>query len=61
MIGLHTALDDIPAEGLSGQISPSPIVILLGEVSTPLSLGFFSGVMKKSPIIRRSRRIDWPD
>ena len=40
MICLHTALDDIPAEGLSGQISPSPIVILLGEVSTPLSLGF---------------------
>ena len=41
IICLHTALDDIPAEGLSGQISPSPIVILLGEMSTPLSLGIF--------------------
>ena len=41
MICLHTALDDMPAEGLSGQICPSPIVILLKGVQTPLSLGFF--------------------
>ena len=54
MICLHTALDDIPAEGLSGQISPSPIVILLGEVSTPLSLGvfFWSYTKKIKNVIR---------
>ena len=28
VICLHTALDDMPAESLSGQICPSPIVIL---------------------------------
>ena len=40
VICLHTALDDMPAEGLSGQICPSPIVvILLKGVQTPLSEG----------------------
>ena len=38
MICLQDALDDMPAEGLSGQICPSPIVILLKGVQTPLSL-----------------------
>ena len=41
MICLQNALDDMPAEGLSGQICPSPIVILLKGVQTPLSLGIF--------------------
>ena len=35
--GRGRRLDDMPAEGLSGQICPSPIVILLKGVQTPLS------------------------
>ena len=37
VICLHTALDVMPAEGLSGQICLPAIVVLLKGVQTPLS------------------------